>query len=88
MDVTAVASEILDYVGDALADASFDERLMVLLYVGEHCKAQAETVLAHEYHKAIYGMGDTSKSRERSELTPGAKAIYDRMMAGLGKVDE
>lgn len=58
MDVTMTATEVLEHLARALSDATLEERLMVLLYVGEHCKAQVETILAHEYHMAIYKGGE------------------------------
>ena len=45
-----------DPIGEGLYNMGLtDERIMVLCTVSEHCKAYAETILAHEYHGALYG---------------------------------
>lgn len=55
MDVTNAVDEILDCIIDAIADLEPKERIMVLCTIAEHCKAYEQTVLAHEYHAALYG---------------------------------
>ena len=55
MDATNVVDEVLDHIIDATNDLGIKERVMVLCTVAEHCKAYAETVLAREYHDALYG---------------------------------
>lgn len=55
MDVTNTVDELLDHITDATNDLAVRERIMVLCTVAEHCKAYAETILAHEYHGALYG---------------------------------
>lgn len=52
--ISDVASRIIDNILDETADLSQTNRLMVLGYVAEHCKAHEQTVLAHEYHDLLY----------------------------------
>ena len=55
MDVTSAVDELLDNIADVSNGLTVKERIMVLCTVAEHCKAYAETILAHEYHGALYG---------------------------------
>ena len=55
MDVTSGVDELLDNIADVSNGLTVKERIMVLCTVAEHCKAYAETILAHEYHGALYG---------------------------------
>ncbi|MBR3387509.1 MAG: hypothetical protein IKG84_04675 [Bacteroidales bacterium] len=61
MDATNAVDELLDYIADAAADLDPRERVMVLCTVSEHCKAYAETMLAHDYHVALYGRRQVSE---------------------------
>ena len=61
MDVTSAVDELLDHIMDATNDLAVQERIMVLCTVAEHCKAYAETILAHEYHSALYGPRQVSE---------------------------
>ena len=54
-DVTNTVDELLDHITDATNNLAVRERIMVLCTVAEHCKAYAETILAHEYHRVLYG---------------------------------
>lgn len=49
-----LTQEVLNCINERMNDLSLEDRLMALLYVGEHCKAHAQTILAHEYHRALY----------------------------------
>lgn len=53
-DVVGVADECIDFVIERVNDLPTEECLMVLGYIAEHCKAHVQTVLAHEYHRALY----------------------------------
>ena len=55
MDAKNAVEELLDNISEVIngLDAQ-QERIMVLCTVSEHCKAYAETILAHQYHGAIY----------------------------------
>lgn len=55
MDATNAVDEILTYIVDTTSDFDTKERIMVLCTIAEHCKAYEQTVLAHEYHRALYG---------------------------------
>lgn len=57
---TDTVNEIMDYVYERTRDFSLDERITMLCYVAEHCKAYTQTVLAHEYHKSLYPSKDKS----------------------------
>ncbi len=61
MDVTNAVDEVLDYLAEATNDLDAKERIMVLCTVAEHCKAYAETILATEYHRALYGRKKVSE---------------------------
>lgn len=61
MDATNAVNELLDAIADAIADLDLKERIMVLCTVGEHCKAYEQTILAHEYHGALYGRRKVSE---------------------------
>jgi hypothetical protein len=61
MDVTSAVDELLDNIADVSNGLTVKERIMVLCTVAEHCKAYAETILAHEYHGALYGPRQVSK---------------------------
>ena len=61
MDATNAVDELLDHIADAIADLELKEQVMVLCTVGEHCKACEQTILAHEYHAAIYGRRKVSE---------------------------
>ena len=56
--VTDIANEIIDNISDLSREVEFEDRIMLLLYLSESCKTQAEVVLAHEYHRMIYGRRD------------------------------
>lgn len=49
-----VADEIVDCTLDVIRDLPVREQAMVLCYVAEHYKAFVETILAHDYHEALY----------------------------------
>ena len=49
-----VADEVIDYTIDAISGLPVREQAMVLCYVAEHYKAFVETILAHDYHEALY----------------------------------
>ena len=49
-----VADEIINYAIDAMGGLPVREQVMVMCYVSEHFKACAETILAHDYHEALY----------------------------------
>jgi hypothetical protein len=53
--------ELLDHIVDTTNSLGTKERIMVLCTVSEHCKAYAETILAHEYHGALYGPRQASE---------------------------
>ena len=53
-EVLEVANEIIDHINGKTGDLTVEEALMVLCYVAEHCKAHEQTILAHEYHRALY----------------------------------
>ena len=53
-DTTDVAREIIDHVIDRTNALPIEVCLMALCYISEHCKANAQTILAHEYHRALY----------------------------------
>ena len=53
-DTTDAAREIIDHIIDRTNALPIEECLMVLCYISEHCKAHAQTILAHEYHRALY----------------------------------
>lgn len=55
MSTSDLCSEILDDIIERTNGLPTDELLMALLYVSENCKAYAESILAHEYHRALYG---------------------------------
>lgn len=57
---TDTVNEIMDYVYERVNDFTLDERLMMLGYVAEHCKAYEQTTLAHEYHRSLYPSKDKS----------------------------
>ena len=61
MDVTSAVDELLDHITDVTNSLAVQERIMVLCTVAEHCKAYAETILAHEYHRALYGPRQASE---------------------------
>ena len=54
MSVTDTCKEILDDIVRRTNEMQADECVMTMLYIGEHCKAYAQTILAHEYHRALY----------------------------------
>ena len=54
-DATNAIDEILDCIAGATADLEPNEQIMVLCTIAEHCKACEQTILAHEYHRALYG---------------------------------
>lgn len=49
-----VSDEIIDCTLDVIRDLPVREKAMVLCYVAEHYKAFVETILAHDYHEALY----------------------------------
>lgn len=49
-----ISDEIIDYTLDVIRDLPVREKAMVLCYVAEHYKAFVETILAHDYHEALY----------------------------------
>lgn len=49
-----ISDEIIDYTLDAISVLPVREQAMVLCYVAEHFKAFVETILAHDYHEALY----------------------------------
>ena len=61
MDARDAVNDILDHITHVTSDLDVSEKLMVLSTVSEHCKAHVETVLAHEYHKALYGRMQVSE---------------------------
>ena len=61
MDATNAVDEILTHIIDTVSDFDTKERIMVLCTVGEHCKAYAKTVFAHDYHAALYGRKQVSE---------------------------
>ena len=61
MDAKSVVDELLDHISEATKGLGAGERIMVLCTVSEHCKAYAETVLSHEYHRALYGRRKASE---------------------------
>ena len=61
MDATSAVDELLDHIADAIADLDPKEQIMVLCTLGEHCKAYEQTILAHEYHVALYGRRQASE---------------------------
>ena len=54
MDATNAVDKILEYIIDTTNEFDAKERVMVLCTISEHCKAYAETVMAHEYHRILY----------------------------------
>ena len=60
-DATNAIDEILDCIIDAIAVLEPKEQIMVLCTIAEHCKAYDQTVLAHEYHAALYGRNKVSE---------------------------
>ena len=53
-EVLEVANEIIDNINERTSELTIENALMVLCYVAEHCKAHEQTILAHEYHRALY----------------------------------
>lgn len=61
MDATNALDEILAHISEATNDLDANERVMVLSAVSEHCKAYVETMLAHDYHRVLYGQKQVSE---------------------------
>lgn len=57
---TDTVNEIMDFIFERVNDFKLDERIMMLGYVAEHCKAYTQMVLAHEYHRSLYPSKDKS----------------------------
>ena len=61
IDATNALDEILAHISDVTNDLDANERIMVLSAVSEHCKAYVETMLAHDYHRVLYGQKQVNK---------------------------
>lgn len=62
--VIDVANRIIDNIAEETAYLSPANRLMVLGYVAELCKAHEQTVLLHEYHTLLYPAASTNHYSE------------------------
>lgn len=61
MNTTNAVDELLDHIADVTKGLNVQEQIMALCTISEHCKVYAETMLAHEYHSAIYGRRQASE---------------------------
>jgi hypothetical protein len=82
---TDVVDELLGQINDHINNLGAKERIMVLCTLGEHCKAYAQTILAHEYHAALYG-----RRKEDGRLTIWEKLFGtpERTASTLEYVDQ
>lgn len=61
MDAKNAVEELIDNINEVTSGLDAQEQIMVLCTVGEHCKAYEQTILAHEYHAALYGRRKVSE---------------------------
>lgn len=62
-----VVNRQLAQIFDAVNALPVDEKAMVMCTLGEHCRAYAQTILAHDYHRALYA----------SEVSPDGRRVAE-----------
>lgn len=55
MDAPRDGFEMMMLIAERTRDMDLEQRIMTLSYISEHCRAQAWTILLHEYGSALYG---------------------------------